>query len=495
MLNKNECYEIEIFDMDENGRGIGRAEGMVVFVRDCVIGDLVLAEITGVKKNLAFGRTVDIIRPSEYRIEPDCPIFGDCGGCSLACLSYEGQLDFKERKVRDCLERIGKVDNPEIEDILYMEEPVYYRNNGQFAVGGTTEEPAVGFFRSGTHEVIDSYDCLLQSEPAVTVAQIIREYIVENGVSVYDEATGEGALRHVIIRSCEGTGEVMVVLVVNRGKLPELEDLGDWIAEGLAGIEVEQAIAEIANAAAEDDAAEVEADFDREGEYAAAGNFWKLRCLALNVNQGKTGGAVMGDKTIFLYGQERIMDDFEGINYLISPASFYQVNTKQAKRLYAVVKDYAELTGSETVFDLYCGVGTISLYLAKSAKRVIGIESVKAAVLDANRNAIKNGVVNAVFTCAKAEEALPKMVEKGTRAHAAVLDPPRKGCDRKLLEAVAAAGVDRIVYVSCNPSTMARDVKLLKELGYSFIKAQPVDMFPHTVEVECVVQLKKCIDF
>ena len=461
MINEKDIYEIEIFDMDDNGRGIGRAEGMVVFIRGAVIGDLASVEITKVKKKMAFGRAVDIIRPSEYRTEPDCPVYRDCGGCSLIELSYEGQLEFKERKVRDCLERIGKVENPEVLDIIYMEDPLYYRNNGQFPVGGDSENPAVGFFRGGTHEVVDCYDCLLQSEAAVTVAQVIREYIREYGVSVYNEKTGEGALRHIIVRNCEGTGEVMVVLVVNKGKLPELDDLAEWISEALAGIEPDP----------------------------ETGIEWRLRCLAMNVNQGKTGGPVMGDKTIFLYGQERIMDDFEGINYLISPKSFYQVNTKQAKKLYAVVEDFAGLTGEETVFDLYCGVGTISLYLAGKAKRVIGIEYVKDAVLDANRNAIKNGIVNAVFTCGKAEEALPEMVSKGTRAHVAVLDPPRSGCDRKLLEAVADAGVERIVYVSCNPSTLARDVKTLGELGYEFVKAQPVDMFVNTGHVESVVLL------
>ena len=463
MLTQGQLYTIDIQDMGTSGEGIGRAEGMAVFVPGAVLGDRCEVEITKVKKNFAFGQVMRILEPSEYRIEPHCAFAADCGGCSLASMSYEGQLLWKQRKVKDALERIGGVEDPEVENILPMEEPLYYRNNGQFPVGGTAENPAIGFYKARTHEVVDCPDCLLQSEPAVQIAQVIREYMVKNGVVPYDRRTGKGILRHLIVRNAEGTGEVMVVLVINKGKLPEQEDLAEWISEVLADLDPDP----------------------------TTGVRWKLRCLALNVNQNRGSGSVLGDKTIFLYGQERIMDDFEGIEYLISPRSFYQVNTKQAKKLYRTVAEYAQLTGEETVFDLYCGVGTISLYLADKAKRVMGIESVKDAILDANRNAIKNEIVNAVFTCGKAEEALPPMVEKGTRAHAAVLDPPRNGCDRRTLEAVAEAGVQRIVYVSCNPATLARDVKILQELGYRFEKARPVDLFPWTAHVECVGLLSR----
>ena len=463
MLTKGNHYEIDITDMGTSGEGIGRAEGAAVFVPGAVMGDRCEVEITKVKKTFAFGRLLTVTEPSPYRIEPLCAFAGDCGGCSLAAMSYEGQLQWKEQKVRDTLERIGGVKNPEVEGIVPMEEPLYYRNNGQFPVGGTVEEPAIGFYRARTHEVVDCPDCLLQSAPAVTAAQVIREYMAEYGVTPFDPRTGKGTLRHLVVRNAEGTGEVMVVLVINKGKLPEQEELTNWLAEALAELEPDP----------------------------VTGVRWKLRCLALNVNQNRGSGSVLGDKTIFLYGQERITDDFDGIQYLISPRSFYQVNTKQAKKLYGTVAEFAELTENETVFDLYCGVGTISLFLADKAKRVMGIEVVKDAILDANRNAIKNEAVNAVFTCGKAEEVLPPMVEKGTRAHVAVLDPPRNGCDPVTLKAVADAGVERIVYVSCNPATLARDVKILKELGYEFIKARPVDMFPWTAHVETVVQLSK----
>ena len=463
MLTAGEKYKVEIVDMGQSGEGIGRVDGMAVFVDDAVVGDVCTVEITKVKKNFAFGRLFEIDEPSEYRVVPECEYSRECGGCSLAALDYEGQLILKQRQVKSVLERIGGVKDPEVLDIIGMEVPVYYRNNGQFPVGGNTENPSIGFYKAKTHYVVDCQDCMLQSEPAVTVAQVIRDYITQFGVSVYNGKTEKGTLRHLVVRNAEGTGEVMVVLVINKGKLPEQETLVEWLKEAIDEIEPDE----------------------------ETGVKYKLRSFVLNINQNKQGGAVMGDKNIFVYGQERITDNFEGIEYLISPRSFYQVNTKQAKKLYAKVAEFAELTGKETVFDLYCGVGTISLYLASKAKRVIGIEVVKDAILDANRNAIKNGIVNAVFTCGKAEEVLPEMVLKGTRAHVAVLDPPRSGCDERLLKAVADAGVDRIVYVSCSPATLARDVKKLKEMGYEFVKAQPVDMFPHSVHCEVVSLLSR----
>ena len=463
MLKVGEKYRIEIVDMGQDGEGIGRAEGMAVFVKEAVIGDICTVEITKVKKNYAFGRLFEVDVPSENRIAPLCEYFRECGGCSLGALSYESQLELKEQQVRAALERIGGVKDPQVMDIIGMEDPSYYRNNAQFPIGGTPENPSVGFYRPKSHYVVDCMDCMLQSEPAVTAAQVVREYIKEYGVSIYNSRTEKGTLRHLIVRNAEGTGEVMVILVINKGKLPYQEVLVEWLKEAIDGIELDE----------------------------ETGIRYKLRSFVLNINQNRSGGAVMGEKNIFVYGQERITDLFEGIEYLISPRSFYQVNTKQAKKLYAAAADFAGLTCAETVFDLYCGVGTISLYLASKAKRVIGIESVKDAVLDANRNAIRNGVVNAVFTCGKAEEVLPEMVLKGTRAHVAVLDPPRSGCDERLLKAVADAGVERIVYVSCNPSTLARDVKLLGEMGYKFVKAQPVDMFGWTSHVETVVLLSQ----
>ncbi len=463
MLNKGEKYRIEIVDLGQGGEGIGRADGMAVFVKDAIPGDICDVEITKVKKSFAFGKIFEIIEPSKYRITPACPHVRECGGCSMGSISYEGQLAIKQNQIKSVLKRIGGIENPNVREIIGMEYPYYYRNNGQFPIGGSSEEPAIGFYRPRSHEVVNCEDCLLQSEPAVTVAQVIREYIKEYGVTVYNEKTGKGALRHLIVRNAEGTGEVMVILVINKGKIPEQEELTEWLREAVDGIEPDE----------------------------KTGIKWKLRSLVLNVNQNKPGGSLLGEKNLFIYGQERILDNFDGIEYLISPRSFYQVNTKMAKVLYGKVMEYAQLTGNETVFDLYCGVGTISLYLASKAKRVIGIESVKEAVLDANRNAIKNGTVNAVFTCGKAEEVLPEMVLKGTRAHVAVLDPPRSGCDERLLKAVADAGVDRIVYVSCNPSTLARDVKILGELGYEFIEAQATDLFGWTVHCECVCLLSR----
>ena len=461
MLEKGRVYEIRIEDMGQNGEGIGRAEGIAVFAEGAVWGDLCRVEITGMKKSYALGRVREIIEPSVYRQEPKCAFVGRCGGCSLGLLRYEGQLCLKERQVREHLIRIGGVKEPPVLPILGMEEPFHYRNHGQFPIGGSSSRPAVGFYQKRSHEIVDCPCCLLQSAPAVAAAEGVRAYIRETGVSLYDERTGKGCLRHLVVRNAEGTGEVMVILVVNQGRLPASELLLEKVEEALDALE------------------------EMEG-----GKRWTLRCLGVNFNKGK-GRRALGEKTVFLYGQERIQDVFEGLSYLISPESFYQINTPQTRKLYGVVKDFAALTGEETVFDLYCGVGTIGLYLAREAKQVVGIEAVQKAVYDANRGAIKNGTVNALFRWGKAESLLPELVEKGSRADVAILDPPRSGCDRRLLEAVARAEVKRAVYVSCNPATLARDVKILGELGYRLEAVQPVDLFPWTVHVETVVLLSK----
>lgn len=490
MLVTGETYEIRIEDMGQNGEGIGRAEGIAVFVTGAVAGDLCLVEITRVKKNFAFGRAVSVTEPSPYRREPVCQFAGQCGGCSLSTMTYEGQLRLKEKQVRESLIRIGGVKNPPVLPILGMAEPFHYRNHGQFPVGPGENGPAVGFFGTKSHNIVDCPHCMLQSAPAMKAAEVIRRYIRESGVSVYEEKTGKGTLRHLIVRNAEGTGEVMVVLVVNQGKLPMQREFLQWLKEGIEGL---NHFGTAFSEGGREGGAEKTGQKTLE-EAGAPGKApkirWRLRCLALNINKGR-GNRVLGDKTVFLYGQERITDVFEGLEYFISPASFYQVNTQQTKVLYRKVKEFAALTGTETVFDLYCGVGTISLYLTDKAKQVIGIEAVKDAVLDANRSAIRNGIVNAMFTCGRAEFVLPEMVEKGSRAQVVVLDPPRGGCDRRLLDAVIRAKADKIVYVSCNPATMARDVRYLGEHGYAVKQVQPVDLFPWTVHVETVVLLSK----
>ena len=457
MLESGKEYLVEIVDIGQDGEGIGKAEGVTVFVENVVIGDLCRVKIEKVKKNYAFGKMVEIERPSSERIQSLCQYAGDCGGCSLTEINYETQLMLKEKKIRDSLERIGGIQKPKVLPILGMENPFYYRNNAQFPIG----KNAVGFYRKKTHEVVDCQDCLLQSEPAVEIAQVIREYMKEYGIRSYHEKTGQGLLRHLIVRTAEGSGEIMVILVIRQGKLPDEEELIQWLYEVVDSLDINP----------------------------ETGLKWKLKSVVVNVNKYKS--MVMGEKNIVIFGDGRITDRFCGLDFLISPRSFYQVNTQQMRKLYEKVKEYANLTGKETVFDFYCGVGTIGLFLSDQADKVIGIESLKDAIEDANRNAIRNEIVNTAFFCGKAEDILPEMIEKGEHVDVVVLDPPRKGCEETLLQTIADAKVKKIIYVSCNPATLARDIKYLTARGYALSEVQPVDMFPWTVHVETVVLLQR----
>ncbi|MGI6728379.1 MAG: 23S rRNA (uracil(1939)-C(5))-methyltransferase RlmD [Anaerovoracaceae bacterium] len=477
MLKEQEKYTVEITDLSDMGEGIGRIEemeGMVVFVPEAIPGDIVQIEITKKKKSFAKGKVVEIVKPSSFRTEPFCPYWGECGGCSLQIMSYEGQLALKKKWVTDRLVRIGGIEDPKVSDVIPMEEPYRYRNKAQFPVGrvrGAEKKERgcnLGFYRLKSHEVINCDSCLLQTEPAERIGQVIRRYVKETKLPIYDPKTGTGVLRHVIVKTAFGTGEVMVILVATERKLPAVE----WLVE------------EICNTL-ENLSEEINLSMGEKEDYG-----FYLESLILNVNKTKNQG-VMDKVCITLAGKPTIKDYLSGMEFEISPLSFYQVNPIQTEKLYEKVKQYAALNGTETVLDLYCGVGTIGLTLAHQAKKVIGIESVKAAVLDANRNAVINGIVNAEFICGKAEEELPKLLEQGVQADLVVLDPPRAGCSPELLEAVAEAGPPRIVYVSCDPATLARDVKLLTQKGYRFVEAQPVDMFPWVGHVECVTLMSR----
>lgn len=447
-MEKGNRYEILIHDMSHEGKGIGRADGIAVFTDGAVPGDRVEAEITKVKKNYAFAKTLRIIEKSQFRTEPVCEYSSMCGGCTYSCLEYSAQLQLKRKQVKDKLERIGKISDADVNEMEGMDSPFRYRNKAEFPVRGE----AVGFFREKSHDVSDIPDCLLQSIPAMAAAEGLRR-------------TGNSHIRHLVTRTAFGTGQVMVVLVADSEEIDNLEEIIYSIDDSINELEDE---------------------------------YYYLESVYLNV-RSRNDKNHMGDRFICVAGRSAIVEDTGRLQFEISPASFYQVNPVQMEKLYSKAVEYMNLTGDETVLDLYCGVGTIGLYAAEKAAKVIGIESVKDAVIDANRNAVINHIVNARYITGKAEEVLPKLIageyeDKGIvceKADVAVIDPPRSGCAPELLDTLAQAGPGRIVYVSCDPATLARDVRILTEKGYEFIEATPVDMFPWTSHVETVCLLSK----
>ena len=505
-MEKGQIVEVRIEDMSHEGQGIGRADGLVVFVPGTVVGDLAKAQLTKVKKNYAFSRLVEIVEYSTARDEEfACEYFDQgCGGCPLGGIRYDAQLELKERQVREKIQRLAGVEDPVIRPIIGMgpednEGLGYYRyrNKAQFPVstggiitrkGGLVEnlgEPAVGFYRPKSHEVVDCGDCYLQSMAAMAAADALRTFMEEDNITAYDPKWDKGLIRHLIVNTAFTTGEVMVILVINGKGIPNVSKLVEMLDDAIyeVGYSLESVVLNIKKA---------------EGVKKARSEREQAQAMS---------GEIMGDENIFIAGKNVIRDVFGDLEFEISPNSFYQVNPVQMKRLYDQVKEYC---GSEVdeegkkpvILDLYCGVGTIGLYCSDMAEAVVGIEIVKEAVIDANRNAVVNGIVNARYICGKAEELLPKYVayEGGDEldlqiaaqiknADIAILDPPRAGCRPELLEAVANVGVDKIVYVSCDPATLARDIKLLGEMGYEFVEAQPVDMFPNTAHCECIAKL------
>lgn len=471
MAEKGDIVQLTITDLGNEGQGIGRADGLAVFVKGAVPGDVVKATLVTVKKNYAIGQLNEMVECSADRIDPLCKLAGICGGCSMQSISYASQLVLKKKMVTDKLARLGGIQEPVVRDTLGMASPFAYRNKAQFAVNGggikrtkdgrwANERPCViGFYQAKSHKVVACDHCMIQAEPAMRLAKALEGFMASDNVTAYDEDTGKGLIRHLIVKTGFQSGEVMAILVINGKGIPNGEKLAYLMDDAIDAIPTDD-----------------------------NGFAYSLESVILNINK-KKNGEMMGDQSFLLAGKSSILDGIGDLSFEISPQSFYQVNPAQTKVLYDQVVDYAALTGEETVLDLYCGVGTIGLYCAAQAKRVIGIESVKAAVLDANRNAVINGIVNTTFVCGKVEEELPRLLEEGVRPDVILLDPPRAGCDPALLDAIAFSNPARIVYVSCDPATLARDVRLLTEKGYRFVEAQPVDMFPWTGSVEVVVQL------
>lgn len=451
MIKKNDVYELEITGMTHEGMGVGRKDGFAVFVQGAVEGEKVRAKVIKVLKSYAVARIEELIEKSPERKEPFCPVYKRCGGCSLQHMSYKKTLEFKKQVVIDNLTRIGGlVCNDLVHDVIGMDEPFHYRNKAQYPVGLGKNGPVAGFFARRSHEIVDAKSCGIQDPISDKIKTIVLDYIRDFNIPVYDETTGEGLIRHVVTKTGFHTGEVMVIIVAARRQIPHTEQLTGRLRADIPG----------------------------------------LRSVILNVNT-KSGNAVLGKENITLFGRDTIEDRLENLIFEISPLSFYQVNPVQTEVLYDKAIEYADLKGNETVFDLYCGIGTISLFVARKAKRVIGVEVVPEAAEAAKRNAMRNRLGNAEFYAGKAEEVVPELYAKGIKADAFFVDPPRKGCDEALLKTLADMAPGRIVYVSCNPSTLARDLKYLSGRGFEVKQVQPVDMFPWTEHVESCVLITR----
>lgn len=450
-FKKNDLVTVKIEDMGYDGEGIGKAEGYTLFIKDTVIGDVVEAKIMKMKKNYGYARLVRVLEASKDRTEPKCSVARACGGCQLQFLTYEKQLEFKKKKVVGNLERIGGFSDISVEKVMGMENPWRYRNKAQFPVGKDKDGNLItGFYAGRTHSIIPNTNCYLGVEVNEEILNAVLDYMRENHVKPYDEGTGKGLVRHILIRYGFKTKEIMVCVIINGRKIP--------------------------NAA---------------GLIAKLKNISGMTSITLNVNT-KRNNVILGNEILPLWGKEFITDYIGEVKYQISPLSFYQVNPVQTEKLYGTALEYAGLTGKETVWDLYCGIGTISLFLAQKAQKVYGVEIVPAAIEDARKNAEINGIDNAEFFVGKAEEVLPaKYKEDGVYADVIVVDPPRKGCDGALIETMLSMKPERIVYVSCDSATLARDLKVLCEKEYQVEKVAVCDMFPGSVHVETVVLLSQ----
>lgn len=481
-MKKNDMIELAIEDLSVDGAGIGKYAGtegagtgmsekgqckeaageraMVFFVKDALIGDRIRAKVMKLKKNYGFARLLEVLEPSPDRVEPSCGLHRKCGGCQLQALSYEKQLEFKQNKVHSSLVRIGGFDAAKIpmEPVIGMKEPFHYRNKAQFPVGRDKNgKLAAGFYAARTHDLIPVSSCCLGVPQNQEVMERVLAWMEQYGIEPYDEKTGTGLVRHVLVRYGFRSRQLMACLVINGKTIPKAAQLADSLCE-------------------------------IEG----------MTSISISVNERRSN-VIMGDCVRTLWGQDYIEDTIGDVKFQISPLSFYQVNPVQTEALYGRVLEFAGLSGSETVWDLYCGIGTISLFLAKQAKKVYGIEIVPQAVEDARRNARINGVANAEFLCGEAEEALERLcgssgsLEPGMaeRPQVVVVDPPRKGCAQRLLDSIVKAAPDRVVYVSCDPATLARDLKYLCGNGYELERVQVVDQFCQTVHVEVAVLLTR----
>lgn len=446
-LSKNDDIKLNIDSLTSEGSGIGRYDGFAVFVRGVVPGDEITAHIIKCSKNYAIAIVKDIIKPSKYRIESDCPVSDKCGGCSFRNVSYDEELKYKRTRVNDALERIGKLDI-EVEEIIGADCTQNYRNKAQYPVSICDGELFAGFYAYKSHRIICCDDCKLQPIEFKAGLDAFRIWVEKADITSYDENTGKGLLRHIYFRKGFATGDIMVCAVINSGKLPQSELLVSLLKEKVAG----------------------------------------LKSVVININREKSN-VILGKESKTLWGDDYISDELLGKKFVISPNSFYQVNHAQCEKLYSKARDYANLGGDEVLLDLYCGVGTIGLTMADSVKQLVGIEIIPQAIENAKINAKLNNIDNAKFICADAPKGAEILKSEGIKPDVIILDPPRKGCAPSLFDTVCQMNPKRIVYVSCDSSTLARDLKILEEKGYKTKKVSAVDMFPRTPHIETVVQL------
>lgn len=446
-VKKNDRRTVYIEDLTHDGNGVAKIDGYPLFIQGALPQETAEIHVLKTLKNYGFAKIVEIIEPSPDRVKAPCIYFGKCGGCQLQHLSYEGQLKWKENMVKNVMKRIGKIDAPVL-PVKGMQDPWNYRNKSQIPFSMTETGPIAGFYKSKTHEIVDMERCLIQVSEADAMMANLKKELMEIDVQPYNEESHNGMLRHVVVRKGRATGEVMIVLVTNKHKFPQKE----------AAIEVIRKLVP------------------------------NVTSIVQNVNIEKTN-VILGNETYTLWGKDTIEDTIGGVRFEISARSFYQVNPVQTEVLYKQALDYAQLTGDETVIDAYCGIGTISLFLAQKAKQVMGVEIVEQAIEDAKRNADLNGFTNTYFEAGPAEEVIPRWYADGKEADVLVVDPPRKGCDEALLTTIIEQKPKRVVYVSCNPATLARDLRILEDGGYKTVEIQPVDMFPQTTHVEVIVKL------
>ena len=449
-VEKNEYYDVKIESLTHDGLGVAKIDGFPIFVTNALVGEEVNLKITLVKKTYAFGRAVDIFVTSPNRVTPPCKIYKQCGGCQVQHLDYQGQLQMKHDTVVNQFKRIGHIEDANILPTIGMEEPWRYRNKTQVPFGLNQGDVVAGFYQKRSHEIIDMRHCLIQTDISDEIIHEMRDICRQFKIAPYNEQNNTGILRHVIVRVGFKTDEVMVILVTRKEKIINLDRVVTRLTE----------------------------------------KFPQIKVIAQNINPDITN-AILGEQTNIIYGESYIYDEMNGIRFAISPRSFYQVNPIQTETLYSKAVEFAQLTGEEVVFDAYCGIGTITLFLAQHAKKVYGVEIIPEAIEDAKMNAKLNGFENAEFAVGKSEDVIPAWIKDGIKPDVIVVDPPRKGCDKTLLDTMIEAAPKRIVYVSCDSATLARDVKILIEGGYKLEVAQPVDMFPQTSHVEVVALLTR----
>ncbi len=451
LLKKNEEIRLKITTLTSQGSGLGRFEDMAVFVDGAAVGDDLLVHIIKVKKNYAVGIIKKIYSPSPDRVEPDCPVYSRCGGCAYRHIDYSAELREKKQAVTDAMERIGFVKFA-AEDILSIEVPERYRNKVQLPLGIDKDGRVIaGFYSRRSHRIAECEDCRLQMKEFAPIVSAVRKYIHQSTATVYSEETGQGLIRHIYLRRGAKSGEIMVCLVINGDSIPKR----DKLIELLIGTDE------------------------------------NIKSIVLNINRENTN-VVLGKKCITIWGKDYIEDELCSLRFRISPLSFYQVNPEGTELLYNKAAEYAQLRGGEVLLDLYCGTGTIGLTMAKKVKQLIGVEIIPQAIENAIENAENNGIKNARFICDDASGAAETLFREGIRPDVVILDPPRKGCDEEVIGTVVRMNPDRVVYVSCDPATLARDCRIFEALGYRVEKYTAVDMFPRTVHVETVCILSRC---